>query len=173
MKSAIIILLVWVMLIPYRCQESTISLKPNSDSFKSQINHYLAIEKDKHRLREFIVDPNLGKKKEVAVLSHETSDLILFAKTESEKSGLNFNIVSAIVKCESGWGEDKKHTNNNGTTDYGLWQLNNGGTMQNAMSMIGEEPTVENALDGYKNMKAGIALMVEDGLGPWKSSAIS
>ncbi len=47
-----------------------------------------------------------------------------WVKIEIEKAGLNWDNVHCLIQNESGWNDYAYNLNNNGTTDFGLWQIN-------------------------------------------------
>ena len=67
----------------------------------------------------------------------------------------------AIAWCESRLMPDAHHTNNNGSTDRGLFQLNDGGTAQR-LGII-----AENAFDAELNSEAARHLYEDRGWQPW------
>ena len=69
-----------------------------------------------------------------------------------------------IVACESSWNPGAKHRNRNGTTDYGLFQLNDGGTLQ-SLGLTRAE-----ALDPVANVRAAHRLYLRRGWKPWACS---
>lgn len=69
-----------------------------------------------------------------------------------------------IVACESSWNPGAKHRNRNGTTDYGLFQLNDGGTLQ-SLGLTRAE-----ALDPVANVRAAHRLYLRRGWEPWACS---
>lgn len=40
------------------------------------------------------------------------------------KEGIDTSIADKIISCESNWKVEATHKNKNGSTDYGIWQLN-------------------------------------------------
>lgn len=69
-----------------------------------------------------------------------------------------------IVACESSWNHRARHVNRNGTVDYGLFQINSGGTMQS----LGL--TRAQALDPAANIAAAYRLYRARGWRPWVCS---
>lgn len=69
-----------------------------------------------------------------------------------------------IVACESTWNPHARHRNRNGTVDYGLWQLNDGGTLQS----LGLTRAM--ALDPVASTKAAYRLYKRRGWQPWTCS---
>ncbi|MFN8125097.1 MAG: hypothetical protein U0R64_01100 [Candidatus Nanopelagicales bacterium] len=78
----------------------------------------------------------------------------------------------AVSACESGHSDAKGAVNSDGTIDWGVFQLNDGGTLQGALSAIGVSysSTAEaqkRALDTETNVKAAASIYAERGWGPW------
>ena len=69
-----------------------------------------------------------------------------------------------IVACESSWNPGAKHRNRHGRTDYGLFQLNDGGTLQ-SLGLTRAE-----ALDPVANVRAAHRLYLRRGWKPWACS---
>ena len=69
-----------------------------------------------------------------------------------------------IIACESSWDHRATHRNRNGTVDYGLLQLNSGGTLQS----LGITP--RQALDPLTNLRAAKRLYDRRGTRPWVCS---
>ena len=69
-----------------------------------------------------------------------------------------------IAACESEFNHRATHRNRNGTIDYGVFQLNSGGTMQS----LGLTPA--SALDPVANVKAARRLYLRRGWQPWVCS---
>lgn len=69
-----------------------------------------------------------------------------------------------IIACESSWDHRATHRNRNGTTDWGLLQLNDGGTLQS----LGI--TRDQALDPLANLRAAKRLYDRRGTRPWVCS---
>ncbi|MFR0352235.1 peptidoglycan-binding protein [Streptomyces sediminimaris] len=66
-----------------------------------------------------------------------------------------------IARCESGLNEIAVGRNNNGSRDFGVFQFNNGGTLQ---SYLG---TTSRALDAPQNIAAAYRLYQARGWQPW------
>jgi len=47
-----------------------------------------------------------------------------YIKNEVEKAGLKWSEVDCLIQNESGWNNWAYNINSNGTTDFGLWQIN-------------------------------------------------
>lgn len=78
----------------------------------------------------------------------------------------------AVSACESGHSDAKGAVNSDGTIDWGVFQLNDGGTLQGALDSIGVSysSTAEArklALDTEINVKAAARLQAEQGWAPW------
>lgn len=78
----------------------------------------------------------------------------------------------AIADCESGQKSVKGATNSNGTTDWGLFQLNDGGTLQGGLRAIGVNfnTTAEAqqlAMDPRTNVRVAAYLFSQRKWGPW------
>lgn len=82
----------------------------------------------------------------------------------------------AVARCESGLGNRVGATNANGTRDYGLFQLNDGGTLQAALRRINEPYTDmtharSKALDSEINVRMARVLWDARGWQPWVCAA--
>lgn len=78
----------------------------------------------------------------------------------------------AVSACESGHSDAKGAVNSDGTIDWGVFQLNDGGTLQGSLDAIGVSysSTAEaqkRALDTATNVKAAASIYAERGWGPW------
>lgn len=79
----------------------------------------------------------------------------------------------AVAQCESGQGNLVGSTNTDGTTDFGVFQLNDGGTLQGSLGLInyrfGTKTEAQNAaLREEVNVPAAAALWrARGGWGPW------
>lgn len=71
-----------------------------------------------------------------------------------------------IIACESSWNHRATHRNRNGTVDYGLFQINSGGTLQS----LGL--SAASALDPQANIDAAYRLFRRRGWQPWVCSRI-
>jgi hypothetical protein len=67
----------------------------------------------------------------------------------------------AVAHCESRLDPGATHRNRNGTRDWGLFQLNDGGTLQ------GLGLTQDSALDAKRNIEAAWRLYRSRGWQPW------
>lgn len=72
-----------------------------------------------------------------------------------------FKKAVAIAWCESRLMPDAYHTNNNGSTDRGLFQLNDGGTAQR-LGIVADK-----AFDAELNSQAARTLYEDRGWQPW------
>jgi len=68
---------------------------------------------------EFIGDITIPDKKDIVEPTMKE-----WIKTEVENAGLNWNEVDCLIQNESGWDNWKYGINTNGSTDFGLWQIN-------------------------------------------------
>jgi hypothetical protein len=66
-----------------------------------------------------------------------------------------------VAKCESHYKPHARHINKNGTVDYGVFQLNSGGTLQS----LGL--TVQEALNYESNIQGAYRLYRKRGWQPW------
>lgn len=82
----------------------------------------------------------------------------------AERFGPHAAQARRIVACESTWNHRATHRNRNGTVDYGLFQLNSGGTMQS----LGI--TAAQALEPQANIDAAYRLFKRRGWQPWVCS---
>lgn len=78
----------------------------------------------------------------------------------------------AVASCESGQKSIKGETNSDGTTDWGIFQMNDGGTLQSTLPNIGvqftsKEHAQQLALDPDVNVRAAASLMYSRGWAPW------
>jgi hypothetical protein len=81
--------------------------------------------------------------------------------------------MEAIAQCESSLNPSTVSApNRNGTRDWGLFQLNDGGTLQAQLSASGYPSTdFPQALDPEWNTQAAAALYSERGFSPWACAA--
>lgn len=77
---------------------------------------------------------------------------------------LDIQLVQKIIDCESGGYPDARNINTNGTTDYGLLQVNE--VHKPAMEKLGLD--IENSKD---NLIYGLLLLSQEGTKHWKSSS--
>ena len=78
----------------------------------------------------------------------------------------------AIAQCESGQTNLKGTRNTDGTRDWGIFQLNDGGTLQTALTRIGITYTntadaTTAALNPDTNIKAASSIYADRGWAPW------
>lgn len=77
----------------------------------------------------------------------------------------------AVAQCESGQQSIVGETNGDGTTDWGIFQLNDGGTLQGAMARVGAPSDTQGAqlaaLDAGTNIRAAAAIFADRGWSPW------
>ncbi len=78
----------------------------------------------------------------------------------------------AVAQCESGQRSIVGETNSDNTTDYGIFQLNDGGTLQSALRRIGVPFTstadaAAKAMDPTINISAAAAIYEDRGWAPW------
>ena len=78
----------------------------------------------------------------------------------------------AVARCESGHSNAVGATNRNGTTDWGVFQLNDGGTLQGALRRIGAPfssiaEAQQLALDAETNVRAARNIYDSRGWAPW------
>lgn len=79
------------------------------------------------------------------------------------------NKAVAIATCESNLNATEVSApNSNGTRDWGVMQINDGGTLQNLLAESGQSSTnLNQALDPTWNVKAGYTLFTQRGWAPW------
>ena len=76
--------------------------------------------------------------------------------------------AEAVAWCESKFRADDIGFDSNGTHDRGLFQLNDGGTEQYLMAMIGQNPKNLNlAFNPVLNVRAAALLYARDGWSQW------
>lgn len=78
----------------------------------------------------------------------------------------------AVADCESGQQSIVGQMNNDGSTDWGIFQLNDAGTLQSALSAIGQPAATmasaqAAALDPQTNVSAAARIFAERGWSPW------
>ena len=78
----------------------------------------------------------------------------------------------AVAQCESGQRSIVGSTNSDGTTDWGVFQLNDGGTLQGSLRRVGvsfgsTRAAQVAALDPVTNVKAAGAIYRDRGWAPW------
>lgn len=82
----------------------------------------------------------------------------------------------AVSRCESGHANRVSQPNSNGTRDYGVFQINDGGTLQAALRSIGESAddlsqARRKALDTETNVRMAYAIWESRGWQPWVCAA--
>ncbi len=82
----------------------------------------------------------------------------------------------AVSRCESGHGNRVSKPNSNGTRDFGVFQINDGGTLQAALRAVdipfsGIEQAREKALDTETNVRLARAIWNSRGWQPWTCAA--
>ena len=78
----------------------------------------------------------------------------------------------AVSRCESGHSNAIGALNSNGTRDWGVFQLNDGGTLQGALRRIGvafgsTAEAQQLALDAETNVRAARVIWADRGWAPW------
>gem|GEM_PF-2282013 len=78
----------------------------------------------------------------------------------------------AVANCESGQQSVQGETNSDGTTDWGIFQLNDGGTLQSALSAIGvsavnKTAAATSAMEASTNVRAAAQIWRARGWSPW------
>lgn len=78
----------------------------------------------------------------------------------------------AVADCESGQQSIIGQQNNDGSTDWGIFQLNDAGTLQSALSSIGQPTSTlaaaqAAALDPLTNVTAAARIYADRGWAPW------
>lgn len=74
----------------------------------------------------------------------------------------------AVAWCESKFRPRDVGYDSNGTHDRGLFQLNDGGTEQYLLEMLGDDPSnLDLALNPVVNVRAAALLYHRDGWSPW------
>jgi len=80
--------------------------------------------------------------------------------------------AEAVAWCESKFRTTDIGFDSNGTHDRGLFQLNDGGTEQYLMAMIGENPkNVNLAFNPVLNVRAAALLYARDGWSQWSCAS--
>lgn len=82
----------------------------------------------------------------------------------------------AVSRCESGHANRVGRANGNGTRDYGIFQINDGGTLQAALRRVGVKfadarDAREKALDPELNIRMARAIFDARGWQPWVCAA--
>lgn len=78
----------------------------------------------------------------------------------------------AVASCESGQQSIKGEVNSDGTTDWGIFQLNDGGTLQSSLTGIGVkykdvQDAAHLAMNAETNVRAAAWIMYQRGWAPW------
>lgn len=77
-----------------------------------------------------------------------------------------------VSLCESGQRSVVSAPNSNGSRDHGIFQLNDGGTLQHLLTELGQDPTnLDLALDPQINVRAAALLFSQRGWQPWTCAA--
>ena len=83
-----------------------------------------------------------------------------------------WHAAEAVAWCESKFRMNDIGFDSNGTHDRGLFQLNDGGTEQYLMSMIGQNPkNLSLALNPVLNVRAAALLYARDGWSQWSCAS--
>lgn len=84
-----------------------------------------------------------------------------------------WNQAAAVAWCESGYDANAvSPPNTNGTYDHGLFQINDGGTLQSLLSQTGHDPQdLTLAADPAWNAQAAGILYAQRGWEPWTCAA--
>jgi hypothetical protein len=82
----------------------------------------------------------------------------------------------AVARCESGHANRVGEPNDNGTRDFGVFQVNDGGTLQAALKRIGVkfsdvDEARKKALSTVINVRAARAIWETRGWQPWVCAA--
>ena len=88
-----------------------------------------------------------------------TETVVIFSK----KYGTDPGVVLAIIRCESQFDVHARNRNKNGTTDYGLMQINS--VHEKRAENMGFDITRPS-----HSLEYGVYLMAKEGLGAWKYS---
>ena len=81
--------------------------------------------------------------------------------------------AEAVAFCESKLQVNEIHYDSNGTHDRGVFQLNDGGTAQNLMGLIGQNPNnLSLAFNPVLNVRAAAVLYKRDGWGQWSCASV-
>ena len=81
--------------------------------------------------------------------------------------------AEVVAWCESKFNPADMGFDSNGTHDRGVFQLNDGGTAQNLMGLIGQNPNDLNlAFNPVLNVRAAAVLYKRDGWGQWSCASV-
>lgn len=81
--------------------------------------------------------------------------------------------AAAVAKCESGMANVRSAPNSNGSKDWGVFQLNDGGTLQGLLAQFGYDTTeFRRAMNADWNVKAAALLYSQRGWQPWVCARI-
>lgn len=75
-----------------------------------------------------------------------------------KNAGLDAELANKIIQHESWWREDNTHKNKDGSTDYGLWMINN---------KYHPEVSISCSLDWFCSTKEAIRIWKERGPSEW------
>jgi hypothetical protein len=176
---------------------ATNDTKPSANCLLAQSGYCVAMPSSPPRVRQrprslnpayHITIPNLSRiKRKTAPTYHHaratkpttlTATLVASWVVVAHAIEANFppavwNQAAAVSWCESGYDQNAlSPPNTNGTRDHGLFQLNDGGTLQSLLSQTGQDPAnVSLAADGTWNASAAGLLYNQRGWEPWTCAA--
>lgn len=103
------------------------------------------------------------KSPSVQALDEGTREIIHEVVVLSDEYHQNPLAALAIMKCESGLEPEAMHTNNNGTKDIGLWQIND-------THLSEAKAEGYNIFEATDNLEYGMRLLAKEGTEPWSAS---
>lgn len=147
-------------------QDKIKELEKNLKINKEQI---AALKKAQEELKNQIPAP--GSTTQLPAVSVNTDTDLLALVTEMFPANEVGNAM-AVADCESGQKSVKGATNSNGTTDWGLFQLNDGGTLQGGLRAIGvpfssTQQAQQLAMDPRTNVRVAAYLFSQRKWAPW------
>ncbi len=119
-----------------------------------------------------VVAPGAVVAPNVKVVANVVSSAELVKLVEKNFPAAQIGNAMAIADCESGQTSIQGDPNFDGTTDWGVFQLNDGGTLQGALAAIGrgvsDRASAQRlAMDAAINVKAAAAIWRDRGWAPW------
>ncbi len=119
-----------------------------------------------------VVAPGAVVAPNVTVAANVVSSAALVKLVRKNFPEAQIGNATAIADCESGQRSMQGEPNFDGTTDWGVFQLNDGGTLQGALAAIGrgvsDKASAQRlAMDAAINVKAAAAIWRDRGWAPW------
>ena len=103
-------------------------------------------------------DPSYTHLEQIRLYNAWPDEYKMYAWAVAQSAGVSYEMVLAIIHNESRFQADATHLNTNGTTDWGLMQIND--VCENFVNRkVPGVTQIADLLDPYLNMQAGGALL--------------